>query len=244
MFNLPFPRDELDSLLEGLENEILALGGVRNLTSAGAARLPRTPEEIGRRLFDALFHGPVRDSFLQSRERVRARPDTGLRLRLVLDPDSPGGAVLASLPWELLYRHETRDYLSRDLYLPVVRFLVAGEPPTPDRLDRALRILLVSASPEGAPPLDLREEGEEVETTWKRHGVELRHLRNPTMDELHETLRRESPTSSISRGTERSTRRLGREGWSCRMLEGSSWWFPPERSVRRPGAARRYAWSA
>jgi len=194
-FRLPFPAEEMDALLAGLEGQITGRGARRNLRQPSREAPVHTPEELGDALFRALFHGEVRDSFLQSQSEALFRLDTGLRLRLVIDPETPEGALLASLPWELLYRHETRDHLSRNLKTPVVRFLVTPAMQHPATLEDDLRILLVSADSRRSAALDLASEASELKQTWTSRGLEVHHLENPSMRErdLHRAIRDMDP---------------------------------------------------
>jgi hypothetical protein len=99
------------------------------------------------------------------------------------------------MPWELLYRHATREYLGRQLWIPVVRFLVTGQAPRPAPLTDELRILLVSSNPDGSAPLDLGAEAAELETAWSERGARVHHLEEPSIQEndLHQELRRIDP---------------------------------------------------
>jgi len=198
-FRLPFPAEELDGLLAGLEARIVDSGrgrtAGRHLGAAGVELAGPGPDEVGHRLFRALFRGEVRDRFIESRERARHHSDMGLRVRLVIDPEAPGGTRLASLPWELLYRRETRDHLSRNLWTPVVRFLLTRETRELTPLDDDLRILLVSANPEGSARLDLAGETAALEAAWSEVGLDVRHLENPSGREgdLRKAIRRFDP---------------------------------------------------
>lgn len=194
-FRLPFLPDELDELLARLEGQIAGVHTGRHLEPPAAEALGWKPEDVGRRLYEALFQGDVEHSFLESRQRARHRPSTGLRLRLVIDPEAHGGARLASLPWELLYRHETRDHLSRNLWSPIVRFLVTRETPRPVTLDDDLRILLISANPQGSASLDLAHEAAELAAAWSERGLSVHHLADPSVErgDLHRAIRREDP---------------------------------------------------
>lgn len=196
---LPFAAEELDGLLAGLEARIAGCTSEgtagRHFATAESESAGPTPEEIGHRLFRALFQGEVRERFLESRERARHRSDMGLRVRLVIDPEAPGGTRLASLPWELLYRRETRDHLSRNLWTPVVRFLLTRETRQLTPLEDDLRILLVSANSVGSSRLDLPGEAAAFEAAWSEAGLDVHHLENPSGREgaLRKAIRRFDP---------------------------------------------------
>jgi hypothetical protein len=192
-FRLPFPAGELAQVLVDLERQVVGSGAFRGVLPVEPAAARLTPEEVGDRLFTALFQGAVRDSFLQSRERVRSRAETGLRLRLVIDPETPGGALLAALPWELLYRREARTFLSRDPRQAVVRFLVTSEAPNPSPFEEPLRILLASSLADGWGALDLEGEELSLREAWPRGSVSVLPLPQATREALAEALRRERP---------------------------------------------------
>lgn len=118
-----------------------------------------SPESLGGRLFEALFSGQVRSLFDASLGMIRDRPDVGLRIKLCIDPEeSPELARLAGLPWEYLYRRDTREFLSLSMHTPVVRYLEVPRPAEPLPLEKPLRILFVLASPRDQPPLRVEEE--------------------------------------------------------------------------------------
>ncbi|HEX2644738.1 MAG TPA: hypothetical protein VHU81_17205, partial [Thermoanaerobaculia bacterium] len=62
--------------------------------------------EKGKLLFQALFSGQIRSRYDASRGRLRNLGDQGLRIKISLALDAPGGARLNALPWEYLYDAE------------------------------------------------------------------------------------------------------------------------------------------
>lgn len=150
--------------------------GSRDLARVGEPGAPRAGRQAGERLFAALFASAVRDAFVQCISAAEATSDTGLRICIEVDPDLPEGEEIGSLPWELLYQPDRRRHLAADVRTPVVRRLLAPGPTTAPPPQRLLRILAVSASPAGAPPLDLAREVAGLAAAWKwswRVGVEL-----------------------------------------------------------------------
>ena len=67
-------------------------------------------KEIGTSLFRALFAGEVASLFHASLSSLPGE-GYGLRIRLELDLRNPELAPLQELPWELLCRPETGDFL-------------------------------------------------------------------------------------------------------------------------------------
>ena len=140
--------------------------------------------EVGRRLFEALFTGPVYGMYRASLAVVQER---GTRLRLVLRLAAP---ELAALPWEMLFDPETDSYLCRQE--PLVRHVPA--PYTPDPLDvrLPLRILGLVASPRGLPSLDVGAEIERLEQALARPVadglIEVVWTREATWAEVHSQL--------------------------------------------------------
>ena len=152
VFSLPFSQEELAQLLADLSL----------LVERGLGKEGRL-ESLGGRLFEALFSGRVRSLFDTSLGMIRSRPDVGLRVKLCMDPEeSPEVARLAGLPWEYLYRHDTREFLSLSMHTPLVRYLEVPRPAEPLPLEKPLRILFVLASPRDQPRLRVEEEKESI----------------------------------------------------------------------------------
>lgn len=156
----------------------------RNRESAELAK------RLGHELFVALFPDEVREALLFGLGRIQGSTEAGLRLRLLIDPSKPEVAALCALPWELLYKADTRDFFGRSLLTPIVRYLVGprlGEPPS---LNERLRILVAMACPAGVPAIDQARERERIEEAWGGNEfVEVDFLENATLVELRRTLR-------------------------------------------------------
>ena len=182
--------DELARLLRGMEAAVR--GGVparpakRHVApeeppeEPGAPEADLSPLEVGDRLFRALFSANVLETFLKSLGRAESRPDAGLRIRLVLDPAAP---EIGALPWELLYRADTRDFLGCNPLTPLVRYLEVPRLAAPAPLADALRILVVAASPRDQDALDLGEERQRLLAAWgkEEERVAIEFLDQPTL---------------------------------------------------------------
>ena len=153
-----------------------------------------TPEapalEVGKQLFRALFRGEVASLFHASLGRLQGRHQ-GLRIDIAIDPRRPELASLQKLPWELLCRPETEDFLSLSRRTPVVRSLEAHRErrpaiPRPGRL----RILAVAASPTDHPKLDLARERKNLEEAWEgqEKNVEIVFLERGGLEEMRQAL--------------------------------------------------------
>lgn len=145
--------------------------------------------QIGERLYKSLFGSREADRIVQ---KWLAQPETAGTLQLSLLSELP--AVL-SLPWELL--HSEQGYLALRGRRPVsiVRRLPQSER-TGDlttTFTPPLRILLVTARPEGAGFVDprsiARELLDEVQPAIDAGTVALEFLRPPTLSALQERLR-------------------------------------------------------
>ncbi len=112
--------------------------------------------EVGQRLFEALFNGPVYGAY---RASLGAVQQGGERLRVVLRLTAP---ELAALPWEALFDPETQAYLCRKE--PLVRHVPAPYTQPPLEIRPPLRILGLVASPRGMPVLDVETEQQNLET--------------------------------------------------------------------------------
>lgn len=131
-----------------------------------------SPKAFGTRLFDALFTGQIRFA-LRSSRHVAANHHRGLRLRLSF-ADAP---ELASLPWELLYDSERRQFPCRLPAYPTVRVVDVPDVIAPLALTGPIRMLVVVSSPRNLHPLD-------IEAEWARLDAALRPLTSERRLEL------------------------------------------------------------
>ncbi len=146
------------------EGVLAALGRYRG-TFAPIFTQDLSPRAVGTRLFEALFTGPVGTAFSESRGRVYGKG--GLRIKLHLDLNQPDHALLANLPWELLYDPEKNEYLNLNSQTPVVRYLDVMRPEDPPPFAPPLRILVVLANPPGTDALNLEAERQKIEASWQ-----------------------------------------------------------------------------
>ena len=73
---------------------------------------------------------------------------------------------MAALPWEFLYNSRRRSFLGLSRLTPIVRYLDVQAPTDRPRISLPLRVLVVVASPNGLPPLDLAREQESIQQAW------------------------------------------------------------------------------
>lgn len=150
-FRIPLTRDQLEDRVVELGRSV-----TREIQPAGSETVQASAEELGRQLGDALFDTTLGPFYEQAR-RDAAADNRGLRLTLSL-ADVP---ELLSVPWELLYRRPS--FLASQRRSPVVRYLEVGELPGAQRIEGAVRVLGVVASPTGVPALDVADERRRVE---------------------------------------------------------------------------------
>ncbi len=194
---LPFPPDRLPALLRSLEYQVRRSGpGLgRDLKPPPDPVAATTPRAFGGALYDALFSGGVRDAYQRSLERAERDAHTGLRIRLVIDPELAGNQTVNSLPWELLYQREANRFLSHGHLTPVVRRLQVPFPvdPVARPVERPLRVLVVLSNPRAWPPLDLDRERRNIEAACAGAGHEVMVLEKPTLAKLRSRLRDRQP---------------------------------------------------
>ncbi|MFH0518941.1 CHAT domain-containing protein [Streptomyces sp. M41] len=154
---------------------------VKVLASAAAARrvVPlseQAMQDVGGRLFGALFTGPISGTYQASLGVARERQER-LQIVLRMDADAPS---LDLLPWEALFDAHDGAYLCRQW--PIIRHLPASATPRPQPVELPLRILVAIAAPRGLPQLDTDAEcrrleralapqidAGEVELVWLTH---------------------------------------------------------------------------
>jgi tetratricopeptide (TPR) repeat protein len=153
-----------------------------------------TPEvaalDAGKDLFRALFRDEVAGLFHASLGSLRGRHQ-GLRIDISSDPRRPELAPLQRLPWELLCRPETEDFLCLSRRTPVVRYLEAHRERRPAiARPRRLRILAVAASPADCTALAVARERANLEAAWKgqEKKVEIVFLERGGVEELRQAL--------------------------------------------------------
>ena len=147
MSSFTLDLDELVDRRPQLEQSILA-------SAVMARRVVPTTEaaiqDVGRRLFDAVFQGDVHTAY---RTSVAVASERGKGIQLVLRLTAPG---LVALPWETLFDPETGTYLCRKE--PLVRRVPARHAPAALAIEPPLRILGMVSSPRGLPALDVEAE--------------------------------------------------------------------------------------
>ncbi|WP_319457603.1 MULTISPECIES: CHAT domain-containing protein [unclassified Mycobacterium] len=131
---------------DDLETAVLASAVAgRRILSPGEQRL-RT---VGTELFDALFSGPVGETYRASANAANLR---GERLQVVLRLDVPG---LAAIPWESMYDRQNDEYIG--LTDPVIRHIPSADA-EPLAIVAPLKVLVLVASPDGMTALDVESE--------------------------------------------------------------------------------------
>jgi CHAT domain len=154
----------------------------------------RSSRHTGSLLFSALFAGPVRSLFDSSLgEAAAAEPRRGLLVRLRFDLQDSRVRPLFDLPWELLCRDETGEYLGLHRSTPIVRCLDTPLPSRPLKLTSPLRVLLAMADPSTGPRLDLAGERRQIEQALGGSAqVQVVALEHATRDALVHSLREQS----------------------------------------------------
>lgn len=174
-FEPPFPLEELSILLDRLGPDV---------------RSGRVPVETGAALYQALFSGQVGILYSESRGRAEGTGH-GLRIKLRFDPGAPGMSWVPVLPWELIFRPDTEEFLGSDLMSPIVRYLEVPRSSALPAFKAPLRILVALASPRDAQTLDLEEERRKLEEALGGRPGEIDpdFLEHATLDGLRTKLR-------------------------------------------------------
>jgi hypothetical protein len=183
-FEPPFRPEALEPLLAGLARALI----VEEEGSPDEARTPADPRRLGDEIFRALFTGQVLDLYNRSLGFVQARQQTGLRVRIQVDPAASELDWFYQVPWEFLGAAGGR-FLSLDRLSPVIRYLNVDRAVEPAPVEGSVRILVVSSCPQGLPPLDLARERQQIEETWARQtGIEAKFLERASAVSLRENL--------------------------------------------------------
>lgn len=182
-FAAPLSETEIDAFF-GQVGEALNPREI-TLSAATSTVSPEVFQSLGKKLFDTVFQGEVRD-LLERSLGLLEKENKHLRLRLHLN----GVPELAQLPWEYLYH---RDFLALSAETPVVRYLDVPQSIKPLSIKPPLNILVVIASPSDYPQLNVEAEWERLQEALKelrgRGLITLKRLAKPTVDELQRELR-------------------------------------------------------
>ena len=177
------PVDEKD-----LKIFLLEVGRPQRIAIRG--RVPKPMQQtvdFGAKLYNAVFSGDVRDTFVSARHDAR-RGDCGLRIKLRLT-DVP---ELADIPWEFLY--DGHDFLALSTDTPLVRYLDLPRPPRPMQVELPLRVLVTISAPHDWTELSVEAEQarvrEALEGMVAQGMAEVEYMTNVTLSTLQRTLRR------------------------------------------------------
>jgi hypothetical protein len=180
VFRPPYSERELQEILEHVGTAHRDLGLAK-------PELVKTAEQVGERLFEALFHDKVRHRWESSRSRVEAEGN-GLRLRLRLR-EVPR---FETWPWELLFDPSRRRFLSQSIKTPVVRYLGLPTAAPLLRAEPPLRMLVAIAEPVGYAALDGEREWARLRQAlsgWEaKNWIVLERLGRATLEELQQKL--------------------------------------------------------
>jgi hypothetical protein len=181
---------ELPAAIENLAQELSETRSLVAVEEDGKPlRSPLKAWQIGDLLFRTLFAGEVRQLYdracgCQSQTRC------GLRIKLHFAADQ--SAALCSLPWELLYSADTKDYLGIVRQTPVVRYLEMLRPAEVPLFEPPLRILVAAANPRNTARLNLAEEHRLIGEAMEGASARVVVIKHANLESLHEALRKDS----------------------------------------------------
>ena len=172
-------NDPLNDILQGRD-----AGARENLAHPDAKFAPNFVD-LGQELYDALFQGTIRDSWLMA-QAIAQHYRSVLRLRIGLR-----GSALPRLPWEVMHYWNCPLAATTDItfsrYQILSRVLVSPRH-SPLGSTTPLRILMVIAAPNDQESLELCQEAEHLRSELKeRHGsplLDLTILEQPGREEL------------------------------------------------------------
>ena len=188
-FKLPFSAKELRRHHPAWSNGAARSNDVLPLGNALRHAEHLTKEVVGEQLFRALFTEEIRDLYNRSLGKIGEVSGRGLRIKLKLDQSYAELAPIHNLPWELLRRPDTREFLSLSRSSPIIRYLDVPRPVRVQPLPQPLGILVVFANPSTSDPLDLDRERANIEAVWGSHeDVDVEFLEPGQFKELRPKL--------------------------------------------------------
>ena len=182
-FTLPFAPREQHRLIQQLLQDPGA-DETRRAAQFAAAR------DLGGKLFDALFHGPIQECWQTSwRMAYQERATLHLRLHLADEPD------ILAIPWEYLYDPTRDEFIALSAHTPLARYTGRAHQMLPLAVTPPLRVLVVMSGPAGYPPLPIGQEWRDLVDTVDYLAADRRvifeKLPRPTLLDLQRRLRQQ-----------------------------------------------------
>ncbi len=170
-----------DPLLGVLRGDGMA-AHLRAVGDAGSGEGAVSLVEFGQNLYNALFQGMLRDSWMRAQGIAQHRREV-LRLRLGLKD-----LRLPCLPWEVLHAGDRPLATGTDVAFSRYHTKCAPLMPSPFvEIDEPLRILMVLAAPSDQERLALRQEAKdlkyELESTIDRRGGQIPDIKVEILDQ-------------------------------------------------------------
>ncbi|HKZ70767.1 MAG TPA: CHAT domain-containing protein [Anaerolineales bacterium] len=176
-----------------LENFILRMGHMRTGTRRLNSQEMEAAEKFGRRLFEAVFQGEVRDLLTSSLSSLDDETHHGLRIRLHL----AATPELNNWPWEYLYHPSLRQFVVLSTQTPLIRYLDLPRPPKSLAVTPPLRVLVMISDPKDYTRLNVASEKEKIAKALKelegRGVLKVEWLETATLAELQRRLRKPDP---------------------------------------------------
>ena len=147
VFQLPFTTDRL-------ENLVIKLGWVRRSGRSIHSTEMAAAQELGGKLFEAVFAGELRACLRNSLDAASSHDSTGLRIKLRLQ-DVP---ELADLPWEYLFDPFLDRFMAQSIQTPIVRYIEMPERITPLITKLPLQVLVMASCPTDYVQLNVERE--------------------------------------------------------------------------------------
>jgi tetratricopeptide (TPR) repeat protein len=200
-------NDPLVGLLRSSMVGAMAGGSDGEGTAASSIAETSTLSDLGRQLYNAIFQGSIRDSWIAAQGIAQNQQDI-LRLRLGLKGDRA-----IRLPWEVL--HADARPLATGTDVVFSRYLAGTNTPflASSTVGQPLRILMVLSAPTDQDRLQLHDEATHLQD-------ELAHDRSlPHSPEIELTLLeqpgREQITQSLEQGNYDILHYAGHSGWGA-----------------------------
>jgi tetratricopeptide (TPR) repeat protein len=183
----PPPQGEVEALRDRVERDaqttaLTALNAERALARGAFTEADEKLREVGETLFKWVFSGKVLQAFRDKHAQAR-REQNGLRIRLSIDPSD---SSLGLYPFEIMFCPEVpfRDHLALFSGVTIVRSMTGCRFNSPATIKPPLRILVVGASPNGYPPLDIKREIENLEHSLNLPGIKIEVVENCSVERL------------------------------------------------------------